>query len=151
MPVDRKEREELAWGLCVLPMAARQLALLNKTGQVDFEINLICRTYAEWMRNIVAQFFHAFFGGMLFPSYDRVIAGYMTRQIATSFLTTTARHMCTSQNVVEVSNLLFGENRIILIVVTGQRQCAQGHGIGPSHCAGMHAGSHQCHYPYGGY
>ena len=93
----------MAWSLCVLPMFARQLALLNKTGQVDFEINYVCRTFAEWIRNIIAQFFQSFFGGTLFLSYDRVIAGFMTRQIATSFMMTTARHLCTATNVTDAN------------------------------------------------
>jgi hypothetical protein len=84
-------------------MAARQLALLNKTGQVDFEINIICRTFSEWMRNMVAMFFQSFFGGTLFLSYDRVIAGFMTRQVATTFMATCARHICTTANVTDAN------------------------------------------------
>ena len=119
MPSSKKEREELAWALCVLPMAARQLALLNKTGQVDFEINYVCRTYAEWMRNIVAQFFQPFFGGTLFLSYDRVIAGFMTRQIATSFLTTTARHLCTASSVTDANTKILLDMESAPLTVQG--------------------------------
>ena len=103
LPTEKKDREDLAWSSCVLMMAARQLALLNKTGQVDFEINIVCRTFGEWLRNIVSLFFQPFFGGTLFLSYDRVIAGFMTRQVATTFLTTCARHLCTSDNITDAN------------------------------------------------
>jgi hypothetical protein len=78
----------------VLFMAARQLALVNKTAQVDFEINVVCRQFAEWLRNIIQMHFGSFFGSNLYLSYDRVIAGFMTRQVATTFLSTCARHYC---------------------------------------------------------
>jgi hypothetical protein len=31
--------------MCLLMMATRQLALVNKTGQVNFEIHVLCRTF----------------------------------------------------------------------------------------------------------
>ena len=92
MPSVKEDREDLAWIMCVLMMAARQLALVNKTGQTNFEINIVCRTYVEWVRNIIQQHFMPFFSAMLFLSYDRVIAGYLTRQVATTFMATCARH-----------------------------------------------------------
>ena len=45
MPGTREDREDLAWIMCVLLMATRQLALVNKTGQVNFEINVVCRMF----------------------------------------------------------------------------------------------------------
>ena len=92
MPATKDDREDLSWVMCVLMMATRQLALVNKTGQVNFEINTICRTFVEWVRNIIQQHFMPFFSAMLFLSYDRVIAGYLTRQVATTFIATCARH-----------------------------------------------------------
>jgi hypothetical protein len=92
LPTEKKGREDLAWIMSVLQMATRQLALLNKTGQVDFEINIVCRSYTEWIRNIVQLHFQSFFGATLFLSYDRAIAGYVTRQVATTFMATCARH-----------------------------------------------------------
>ena len=74
-------------------MATRQLALLNKTGQVDFEINSVCKSFTEWVRTIVHAHFQSFFGGSLFLSYDRVIAGFTSRQVATTFMSTCARHI----------------------------------------------------------
>jgi hypothetical protein len=68
-----EDREDLAWVMCVLLMATRQLALVNKTGQVNFEINAVCRMFVEWIRNIIQQHFMPFFSAMLFLSYDRVI------------------------------------------------------------------------------
>ena len=103
LPPEKRDREDLAWSTCMLGIAARQLALLNKTGQVDFEINIVCRTFSEWMRNMVSMFFSSFFGGALFLSYDRVIAGFITRQIATTFLTTCARHICTTDNLTDAN------------------------------------------------
>jgi hypothetical protein len=97
LPSEKTERENLAWSMCVLFMAARQLALVNKTAQVDFEINVVCRHFAEWLRNIIQMHFGSFFGGNLYLSYDRVIAGFMTRQVATTFLSTCARHYCESK------------------------------------------------------
>ena len=94
LPSEKTERENLAWSMCVLFMAARQLALVNKTAQVDFEINIVCRQFAEWLRNIIQMHFGSFFGSNLYLSYDRVIAGFMTRQVATTFLATCARHYC---------------------------------------------------------
>lgn len=79
LPSDKSEREDLAWTMSVLFMTARQLALVNKTGQVDFEINTVCRQFTEWFRNIVHMHFQAFFGSNLVLSYDRVIAGFVTR------------------------------------------------------------------------
>ena len=92
MPPVKEDREDLAWIMCVLMMAVRQLALVNKTGQVNFEINTVCRMFVEWVRNIIQQHFMSFFSSMLFLSYDRVIAGYLTRQVATTFMATCARH-----------------------------------------------------------
>jgi hypothetical protein len=92
LPTEKKDREDLAWIVCVLQMATRQLALLNKTGQVDFEVNVVCRSFIEWIRNIVQQHFQSFFGATLFLSYDRAIAGYVSRQVATTFMATCARH-----------------------------------------------------------
>ena len=96
LPTDKKEREDLAWTMCVLMMATRQLALLNKTGQVDFEVNSVCKTFTEWVRVIIHNHFQAFFGGSLFLSYDRVIAGFTSRQVATTFMSTCARHISES-------------------------------------------------------
>ena len=92
LPTTNEDREDLAWVMCVLLMATRQLALVNKTGQVNFEINAVCRMFVEWIRNIIQQHFMPFFSAMLFLSYDRVIAGYLTRQVATTFMATCARH-----------------------------------------------------------
>ena len=78
MPSNKDEREDLAWVMCVLMMSTRQLALINKTGQVNFEINLVCRMFIEWVRNMIQQHFSPFFSSMLLLSYDRVIAGYLT-------------------------------------------------------------------------
>ena len=79
LPSDKSEREDLAGTMSALFMTARQLALVNKTGQVDFEINTVCRQCPEWFRNIVHMHFQAFFGSNLVLSYDRVIAGFVTR------------------------------------------------------------------------
>ena len=103
LPTDKKEREDLAWTMCVLMMAIRQLALLNKTGQVDFEINSVCKSFTEWVRIIVHTHFHAFFGGSLFLSYDRVIAGFTSRQVATTFMSTCARHVSESASMTEAN------------------------------------------------
>ena len=103
LPTDKKEREDLAWTMCVLMMAVRQLALLNKTGQVDFEINSVCKSFTEWVRIIVHTHFHAFFGGSLFLSYDRVIAGFTSRQVATTFMSTCARHVSESASMTEAN------------------------------------------------
>jgi hypothetical protein len=89
--------------MCVLMMATRQLALLNKTGQVDFEINSVCKLYTEWIRSIVHVHFHSFFGSSLFLSYDRVIAGFTSRQVATTFLSTCARHICESNSMTDAN------------------------------------------------
>lgn len=103
LPTDKKEREDLAWIMCVLMMATRQLALLNKTGQVDFEINSICKSFTEWVRIIVHTHFHSFFGGSLFLSYDRVIAGFTSRQVATTFMSTCARHVSENASMTEAN------------------------------------------------
>jgi hypothetical protein len=89
--------------MCVLLMATRQLALVNKTGQVNFEINIVCRTFVEWVRNIIQQHFMQFFSAMLFLSYDRVIAGYLTRQVATTFMSTCARHYAESDSITDAN------------------------------------------------
>jgi len=103
LPTDKSEREHLAWSMSVLFMAARQLALVNKTAQVDFEINVVCRQFAEWLRNIIQMHFQSFFGGNLFLSYDRVIAGFMARQVATTFAATCARHYCEAVSIAEAN------------------------------------------------
>jgi hypothetical protein len=103
LPTEKKGREDLAWIMCVLQMATRQLALLNKTGQVDFEINIVCRSFTEWIRNIVQLHFQSFFGATLFLSYDRAIAGYVTRQVATTFMATCARHYTESESITEAN------------------------------------------------
>jgi hypothetical protein len=87
-------------------MATRQLALLNKTGQVDFEVNIVCRSFIEWIRNIVQQHFQAFFGATLFLSYDRAIAGYVSRQVATTFMATCARHYTECASATEANTLV---------------------------------------------
>ena len=87
-------------------MATRQLALLNKTGQVDFEVNIVCRSFIEWIRNIVQQHFQAFFGGTLFLSYDRAISGYVSRQVATTFMATCARHYAECASTTEANTLV---------------------------------------------
>jgi len=84
-------------------MATRQLALVNKTGQVNFEVNIVCRVFVEWIRNIIQQHFMSFFSAMLFLSYDRVIAGYLTRQVATTFMATCARHYAESDSITEAN------------------------------------------------
>ena len=99
LPTDKKEREDLAWVMCVLMMATRQLALLNKTGQVDFEINIVCKSFTEWIRTLVHAHFQSFFGGSLFLSYDRVIAGFTSRQVATTFMSTCARHVSENRSM----------------------------------------------------
>ena len=103
MPSEKEEREDLAWVMCVLLMASRQLALVNKTGQVNLEINLVGRLFVEWIRNIIHQHFMSFFSSMLLLSYDRVIAGYMTRQVASTFMATCARHYAESESVTEAN------------------------------------------------
>ena len=103
LPMEKKGREDLAWIMCVLQMATRQLALLNKTGQVDFEINVVCRSFTEWVRNIVQIHFQSFFGATLFLSYDRAIAGYVTRQVATTFMATCARHYTESESITDAN------------------------------------------------
>ena len=103
LPGLAEDREDLAWVMCVLLMATRQLALVNKTGQVNFEINVVCRMFVEWIRNIIQQHFMPFFSSMLFLSYDRVIAGYLTRQVATTFMATCARHYAESESATEAN------------------------------------------------
>jgi hypothetical protein len=103
MPTLQEDREDLAWIMCVLLMATRQLALVNKTGQVNFEINVVCRMFVEWIRNIIQQHFMPFFSAMLYLSYDRVIAGYLTRQVATTFMATCARHYAESDSATEAN------------------------------------------------
>jgi hypothetical protein len=103
LPTDKKEREDLAWAMCVLMMATRQLALLNKTGQVDFEINSVCKSFTEWVRTMVHAHFQSFFGGSLFLSYDRVISGFTSRQVATTFMSTCARHISESESMTEAN------------------------------------------------
>lgn len=103
LPTEKKGREDLAWIMCVLQMATRQLALLNKTGQVDFEINIVCRSFTEWIRNIVQIHFQSFFGATLFLSYDRAISGYVTRQVATTFMATCARHFSECESVTDAN------------------------------------------------
>lgn len=89
--------------MCVLMMATKQLALINKTGQVNFEINGICRLFIDWIRNLIQTHFASFFSSMLLLSYDRVIAGYLTRQVATTFMSTCARHYSESGSVTEAN------------------------------------------------
>ncbi len=89
--------------MCVFMMATRQLALLNKTGQVDFEINTVCKSFTEWVRTMVHAHFQPFFGGSLFLSYDRVIAGFTSRQVATTFMATCARHISDSESMTEAN------------------------------------------------
>ena len=91
--------------MCVLMMATRQLALLNKTGQVDFEINSVCKLYTEWIRSIIHVHFNSFFGGNLFLSYDRVIAGFTSRQVATTFLATCARQICECGSMTDANTM----------------------------------------------
>ena len=103
LPPEKEDREDLAWIMCVLMMACRQLALVNKTGQVNFEINIICRTFVEWIRNIIQQHFMPFFSSMLLLSYDRVIAGYLTRQVASTFMATCARHYAECESMTDAN------------------------------------------------
>ena len=103
MPSSKDEREELSWVMCVLMMATRQLALINKTSQVNFEIKIVCRTFVEWIRNMIQTHFTSFFSSMLLLSYDRVIAGYLTRQVATTFMATCARHCAESTCMTEAN------------------------------------------------
>ena len=117
LPAEKQERENLAWSMSVLFMAARQLALVNKTAQVDFEINIVSRQFAEWLRNIIQMHFQPFFGGNLFLSYDRVIAGFMTRQVATTFTATCARHLCTAESVVEANTRVLQDMEVAPLTV----------------------------------
>ena len=103
LPTAKEDREDLAWIMSVLLMATQQLALVNKTGQVNFEINIICKNFVEWIRNIIQQHFMSFFSAMLFLSYDRVIAGYLTRQVATTFMSTCARHYAESESITDAN------------------------------------------------
>ena len=103
LPPCKSEREDLAWVMCVLQMATRQLALINKTGQVHFEINTVCRVFIDWIRNIIQTHFQSFFSSMLLLSYDRVIAGFLTRQVATTFMATCARHYSECDSVTEAN------------------------------------------------
>jgi len=89
--------------MCVLMMATRQLALINKTGQVHFEINITCRMFVDWIRNMIHAHFSSFFSSMMLLSYDRVIAGYLTRQVATTFMATCARHYAETDSVTEAN------------------------------------------------
>ena len=125
LPTEKKGREDLAWIMCVLQMATRQLALLNKTGQVDFEINVICRSFTEWIRNIVQIHFQSFFGATLFLSYDRAIAGYVTRQVATTFMATCARHFSECESVTDANTqvLLDMETSPLTVMSTNLAIC----------------------------
>lgn len=125
LPTEKKGREDLAWIMCVLQMATRQLALLNKTGQVDFEINIVCRSFTEWIRNIVQLHFQSFFGATLFLSYDRAIAGYVTRQVATTFMATCARHYTESESITEANTkvLLDMETAPLTVMATNLAIC----------------------------
>ena len=125
LPMEKRGREDLAWIMCVLQMATRQLALLNKTGQVDFELNVVCRTFTEWVRNIVQMHFQSFFGATLFLSYDRAIAGYVTRQVATTFMATCARHFseCESATDANTRVLLDMETAPLTIMSTNLAIC----------------------------
>ena len=125
LPMEKKGREDLAWIMCVLQMATRQLALLNKTGQVDFEINVVCRSFTEWIRNIVQIHFQSFFGATLFLSYDRAIAGYVTRQVATTFMATCARHYTESESITDANTkvLLDMETAPLTVMSTNLAVC----------------------------
>lgn len=125
LPTDKQGREEMAWIMCVLQMATRQLALLNKTGQVDFELNVICKSFTEWIRNIVQLHFQSFFGATLFLSYDRAIAGYVTRQVATTFMATCARHYSECKNVTDANTcvLLDMETAPLTVMSTNLAIC----------------------------
>ena len=125
LPMDKRGREELAWIMCVLQMATRQLALLNKTGQVDFELNVISRCFTEWIRNIVQLHFQSFFGATLFLSYDRAIGGYVTRQVATTFMATCARHYAECDNVTDANTcaLLDMETAPLTVMSTNLAIC----------------------------
>ncbi len=125
LPMEKRGREELAWIMCVLQMATRQLALLNKTGQVDFELNVISRSFAEWIRNIVQLHFQSFFGATLFLSYDRAIAGYVTRQVATTFMATCARHYSECENTTDANTcvLLDMETAPLTVMSTNLAIC----------------------------
>jgi hypothetical protein len=125
LPTEKKGREDLAWIMCVLQMATRQLALLNKTGQVDFEINVICRSFTEWIRNIVQLHFQSFFGATLFLSYDRAIAGYVTRQVATTFMATCARHYTECESITDANTkvLLDMETAPLTVISTNLAIC----------------------------
>jgi len=125
LPTEKKGREDLAWTMCVLQMATRQLALLNKTGQVDFEINVVCRSFTEWIRNIVQIHFQSFFGATLFLSYDRAIAGYVTRQVATTFMATCARHYSECESVTDANTrtLLDMETAPLTVMSTNLAIC----------------------------
>jgi hypothetical protein len=103
MPTVKEEKEDLAWVMCVLQMSTRQLALLNKTGQVNFEVDPVCRMIIDWIRNIIQTHFSSFFSTMLVLSYDRVIGGYLTRQVATNFMATCARHYACSDTVTDAN------------------------------------------------
>lgn len=125
LPMEKGGRENLAWIMCVLQMATRQLALLNKTGQVDFEINVVCRSFTEWIRNIVQLHFQSFFGATLFLSYDRAIAGYVTRQVATTFMVTCARHYSECKTVTDANTnvLLDMETAPLTVMSTNLAVC----------------------------
>ena len=125
LPTEKKGREDLAWIMCVLQMATRQLALLNKTGQVDFEINVVCRSFTEWIRNIIQIHFQSFFGATLFLSYDRAIAGYVTRQVATTFMATCARHYSECKSITDANTrtLLDMETAPLTVMSTNLAIC----------------------------
>ena len=125
LPMEKREREDLSWIMCVLQMATRQLALLNKTGQVDFELNIVSKSFTEWIRNIVQMHFQSFFGATLFLSYDRAIGGYVTRQVATTFMATCARHFAECETVTDANTrvLLDMETAPLTVMSTNLAIC----------------------------
>jgi hypothetical protein len=103
LPQDKEEREVFAWTMSVVWMASRQLALINKTGQIDFELSVLQVKYTEWVRNLMSYIYMSMFGAVLFPSYDRVIAGYIARQVASTFIATATKNICTQSSMAEAN------------------------------------------------
>ena len=92
-PADRGVHDLLAWALSVLPAVARRVALHNKLGQCDFEINDVILRFFDWVVSFVSRFMPWVIGSTITSDFQRIMQGYLAHGVGVSLLITVAKHL----------------------------------------------------------
>lgn len=98
LPEAKDVCEQLAWVYTMLPMNCRSIGLLNKMAMTNVVVNCIEQQIYKWFGATVYNFFRPLIGSMLTLSFWRVLNGYLSRGVASSFIITNALQVCVNES-----------------------------------------------------